>query len=169
MVKRIFLVFLALLLILILPTALYAQKGIQKEQIELPKVEVQVDHVANIFEKLKEKITFFFKFSKKDKFNYQKFILEKRLAELKYVVDSKEWQPIEETSSRYATYLGKFNEFVLKSNLGNKKEEILKVYDRHGKILEELQRNFKFESGWWLLLQHDINSTKIFSEQIKSL
>lgn len=136
---------------------------------EEAKVEFQVDHVANVIEKLTEKINLFFKFPKEGKFNYQKYLLEKRLAELKYVVDSKEWQPVEETSSRYATYLGKFNEFVVKKGLGNKKEEILKIYARHSKVLEELQRNFKFESGWWLLLQHDINSTKIFTDQFRNL
>lgn len=132
-----------------------------------PKVEIQVKHIANVIEKLTEKVTSLFKFSKEDKFNYQKFLLEKRLAELKYVVDSKEWTPVEETSSRYATYLGKFTTFVAKSNLKDKKEEILSIYERHSKVLEELQKNFEFESGWWLLLQHDINSTEIFSRQIK--
>lgn len=137
----------------------------QEPQGEI-KSKVEVDHVANIVEKFKEKMTSFFKFSKEDKFNYQKFLLEKRLAELKYVVDSKEWQPIEETSSRYATYLGNFTGFVVNNKLSNKKEEVLNMYNRHQKILEEFGRNFEFESGFWLLLQHDINSTKIFSSQI---
>lgn len=134
---------------------------------EETKTGVEVDHVANVVEKFKEKVTLIFKFSKEDKFNYQKFLLEKRLAELKYIVDGKEWDPVEETSSRYATYLGKFTEFVAKNNLKDKKEEILGMYGRHKKVLEELQKNFEFESGWWLLLQHDINSTEIFSTQLK--
>ncbi len=132
-----------------------------------PSLETEVNHVANVVEKLKEKVTLIFKFSKEDKFNYQKFLLEKRLAELKYIIDGKEWTPVEETSSRYATYLGKFTGFVAKGNLKDKKEEILSMYERHSKVLEELQKNFEFESGWWLLLQHDINSTKIFSTQVK--
>lgn len=129
------------------------------------KVETRVDHIANVFEKLGEKVALFFKFSKEEKYNYNKFLLEKRLAELKYVIDSKEWTPVEETSSRYATYLGNFNGFVIKNNLKDKEEEILGIYKRHGMVLEEMQKNFEFESGWWLLLQHDINSTKIFSSQ----
>lgn len=131
------------------------------------RLELEVDHVANVIEKFKEKVTLFFKFSKEDKFNYQKFLLEKRLAELKYIVDSKEWNPVEETSSRYATYLGKFTGFIVESNLKGKKEEILSMYGRHKLVLEELQKNFEFESGWWLLLQHDINSTEIFSSQLR--
>lgn len=142
---------------------LAAQAQVYSQQ---PRVEVEVDHVANIFEKLGEKITLFFKFSKDGKFNHQKFLLEKRLAELKYVVDSKEWDPVEETSSRYATYLGNFTYFVIKNNLKDKKDEVLSTYQRHSQVVEGLQKNFEFNSGWWMLLEHDINSTKIFSTQI---
>ena len=130
------------------------------------QVEVQVDHVANVIEKFNEKVTLFFKFSKEDKYNYQKFLLEKRLAELTYIIGNENWDPIEETSSRYATYLGNFNKFVLSNDLKDKKEEVLSIYQRHGGILEELQMNFEYDSGWWLLLQHDINSTRIFTNQI---
>lgn len=130
---------------------------------ESEELETKVTHIANVFEKLGEKVTLFFKFSKDSKFSYQKFLLEKRLAELKYVIESKEWQPVEETSSRYATYLSKFNNFVLENNLGSsKKDEIIKIYDRHSKILKELQQNFEYDGGWWLLLQHDINLIKQF-------
>lgn len=131
-----------------------------------PKVEVEVDHVAGDFEKLNEKIALFFRFSKEDKYKYQKFLVEKRLAELKYIVDSKDWDPVEVTSSRYATYLGNFNNFILENKLGNKKNELISMYERHSRILEELKRNFERDSGWWILLQHDINSTRIFSEQL---
>lgn len=131
-----------------------------------PNLKVEVNHIANVFEKLGEKVTLFFKFSKEGKAHYQEYLLEKRLAELKWVVDSKEWDPVEETSSRYATYLGNFSEFVIKNNLKDKKDEVLSTYERHEKVLEELQRNFEYDGGWWLLLQHDRNSTKIFSTKI---
>ncbi|TSC64475.1 MAG: Uncharacterized protein G01um101493_117 [Microgenomates group bacterium Gr01-1014_93] len=134
---------------------------------DMSEVEFEVNHVAKGFEKFKEKALLFFKFSKDDKYKYQKFLLEKRLAELKYVIDSKEWDPIETTSSRYTSYLGRFHDSVVKSNLKGVNEEVLSIYERHGKVLRELQKNFEFEGGWWLLLQHDINSTKIFSEKLK--
>lgn len=132
-----------------------------------PKVEVEVNHVASIVEKFKERVTLFLKFSKEDKFNYQKFLLEKRLAELKYIIDGDNWDPIEETSSRYATNLGNFNNFVVNGKLSNNKTEILNTYERHSKIIEELQRNFEFNSAFWMLLEHDINTIKIFSSKIQ--
>lgn len=134
---------------------------------DTPKVELEVNHIANVFEKFKEKATLFFNFSKDSKLNYEKYLLEKRLAELKYVVDSKEWQPVEETSSRYATYVSKFSENAIKNASKEKKEEIVGILERHEKIIEALQRNFEYDSGWWLLLQHDRNLLKMFSDRIK--
>ena len=132
-----------------------------------PQPKVEVDHVANVFEKLKERVTLFFKFSQDEKFDYQQYLAEKRLAELKYViVDSKEGNLIEETSSRYSTFLGKFTEFAVENKMTGKKEEMLKIYGEHQKILEALN-NFEYESGFWMLMMHDINSTKIYSTQIK--
>lgn len=164
MVKAIAFFLLFFYIIFSLPGVVLAQES----QTET-KTKVEVDHVANVLEKFREKVTLFFKFSKEDKYSYQKFLLEKRLAELKYVIDTKQGNLIEETSSRYSTYLGNFTDFVIKNKLTSKKEEILKMYEEHQKILDTLQINFEFESGFWLLLQHDINTVKIFSEQIKLL
>lgn len=127
---------------------------------------VEVNHVANILEKFQERVTLFLKFSNEDKASHKQYLVEKRLAELKYVVDTKKWDLIEETSSRYATYLGNFTNFTVENNLKEKKGDLVILFANHSKILEELQKNFEFESGFWLLLQHDINSTKIFTTQV---
>lgn len=132
-----------------------------------PSVEIEVDHVANVLEKFKEKVTLFFKFSNEAKIDYQKYLLEKRLAELKYVVDGPEWDPVEETSSRYATYVSKFSESAIKNASSEKKVDILNTITRHEKIIEALQRNFEYDGGWWLLLQHDRNLIKMYSDKLK--
>lgn len=134
---------------------------------DTPNVEFEVNHVANVLEKFKEKATLFFKFSKDSKLNYEKYLLEKRLAELKYVIDSKEWDPVEETSSRYATYVSKFSEGAIKNTSKEKKGEIIGVFERHEKIIEALQRNFEYDGGWWLLLQHDRNLIRMFSDKLR--
>lgn len=127
---------------------------------------VKVDHIANVFEKLKEKVTLFFKFSTDDKFNYHQSLAEKRLAELKYVIESKQGNLIEETSSRYSTYLGSFTDFTIENKLSNKEEELIKMLEEHQKILETLN-NFEYESGFWMLMMHDINATKIYSTKAR--
>lgn len=126
---------------------------------------VSADHVANVFEKLKEKVTMFFKFSQEEKFEYLAYLSEKRLGELKYVIDSKQGNLIEETSSRYSTYLGNLTEYAISHKMTNKKEELKNLYDQHQKILEQLN-TFEYESGFWLLLMHNLNITKIYATQV---
>lgn len=135
--------------------------------VEGTKFETEVSHVANVVEKFQEKVTLFFKFSKEEKYKFQKFLVDKRLSELKYVVDSKQGNLIEETTSRYSTYLGNFSEFVINKKLISKKEDILKMFETHAKILETLQENYESESVFRMLIQHDINTIKIFSDKIK--
>lgn len=129
----------------------------------------KVDHIANIRERLFERITLFFKFSPAEKVNYQKILAEKRLAELQYVIDSKKGDLIEETSSRYSTYLGRLTQQLTSSKLVSKKDEILKMLDLHSQVIEELTAKIDRDSGFWLLLQHNTNTIKLLSDQIKNL
>lgn len=130
---------------------------------------IEVNRVTNIKDRLWEKINLFFKFSQKDKINYQQELTEKRLTELKYVIDSGKGDMIEETSSRYSTYLGNLTETVMKNKMINKKQELINMLENHNKVLENLIQGMEANSGFWLLLKHDINYVKIYSDQIKSL
>ncbi|MDO8503259.1 MAG: DUF5667 domain-containing protein [bacterium] len=128
-----------------------------------------VDHVAGGVEKVKEKLTLFFNFKKEDKARYRQYLTEKRLAELKYVVDTNQIDSIEPVASRYSTYAGLLTNFVVKEEIKTKRDDLLTMFERHRQIVEELQKGFKFESGWWLMLQHNINVTKLSSDQLKTL
>lgn len=128
-----------------------------------------INSVANLRDRIFERITLFFKFSTEDNYNYQKALADKRLAELKYVVDSGQGNLIEETSSRYSSYLGRLNNYVISKKLTDKKPELLAMYNSHNQILQGLSSKFETDSGFWLLIQHDINTTKILSDQIKGL
>ncbi len=130
---------------------------------------MKVDHVATSFEKLKEKITLFLKFDKKNKVDYYEYLAEKRLAEIAYAVESNNIDLVEPTASRYSTYIGILTSFVDKNKVTDKKDDLVKMFEKHDRVLTDLQKKFKFESGWWLAIQHDINNTRIFSDKIKSL
>lgn len=130
---------------------------------------LEVTRTADLRDRLWEKINLFFKFSQKDKIDYQQQLTEKRLAELKYVIDSDKGDMIEETSSRYSSYLGNLSESVVKDKMTNKKQELLTMLESHAKVLDSLINQMEVESGFWLLLKHDINYVKIYSDQIKSL
>ena len=91
------------------------------------------------------------------------------MAELQYVVSSDNWDPIEETSSRYSTYLGRLTQYAVSHRMVSKKDELLKMYSLHEQILEDLLKNFEYNSGFWLLISHDINANRIYQNQIKEL
>ncbi len=127
---------------------------------------LKVEEVVNPIERLKEKITLFFKFSDKDKLSYQKYLVEKRLGELDLVIRRGEGDAVEEQSSRYATYVGRLGDLIASQKNVADKEQIKQMYREHLKILDTLQRNFEFGSGWWRLLENDINTVKIFIDKI---
>lgn len=130
---------------------------------------VKVDHLATKVEKIKEKITLFFKFNKLDKANYYQYLVEKRLGEMVYVIENDKIDSVEETASRYATYLGQLTDYMKKNNLLGKKDDLTKLYEAHTKKILELQKKFKYDSGWWLAIQHDLNTITILKDQTKTL
>lgn len=130
---------------------------------------IQVERVANSRDRIWERVTLFFKFSTNDKADYEKYLVEKRFAELKYAFDNGLGDYIEESSSRYSSYLGRLTELVVKNKMVDKKEEILKMFSIQMPLLEELLASQEYESGFWLLLQHNINYLRLYRDQINSI
>lgn len=136
---------------------------------EDPKPNFTVTTVESKIGKIGEKINLLLRFNKVGKVDYYSYLLEKRLAELAFVVESNDHNMVEEAASRYTTYIGIVSNFTKNKQVSEKKDDLLKQYERHGKVLEKLQSRFAANSGWWLAMQHTINSTRDFSEQLKSL
>ena len=130
---------------------------------------MKIDRISNIRDRLFEKIALFFKFSKEDKLNYYIYLQEKRLADLNFAIDQDHGDLIEELSSRYSTYIGNMVNFAVENKISNKKDGITKMMEIHKKIIGDQQKKFPFESGFWLLLQHDINTLKIFSDKLQQI
>jgi len=133
-----------------------------------PSVKVKVEKMSNIIDRFKEKITLFFKFNSDEKLDYQQQLVEQRLGELDYVIRTGQGDFIEEVSSRYAAYVGRLSESLLSSNNNVKKEQVLEMFKTHPKILAKMRDNFPANSGFWLLLQHDINTVQIYSDKIQN-
>lgn len=139
---------------------------LMKVSLSSDSASIKVDHVANVLDRLKEKITLLFKFSNEEKVNYMQELTNKRLGELVYIMTTGEGDLIEELSSRYATYISRLSTFVEEKKIDNDKINLLKTYETHLNILNNIQQNFEFESGWWILLQHDINTVKMSQEKL---
>lgn len=161
--RKIFLI-LFLALFIFLPNLAFADIN----QESTPSFKVKVEKVSNVIDRLKEKITLFFKFNSDDKLNYQQQLVEQRLGELDYVIRDGQGDFIEEVSSRYAAYVGRLSESVLSSKNNNKRGEVIRMFNNHLPILAVMRDNFPANSGFWLLLQHDINTVRIYSAKIQN-
>ncbi len=142
-------IFCAIVVMLFYINTVYAD---QTNAVDIQKV----DKVANGLDKLQEKIIFYFKFSKQDKLNYLYKLSEKRLSELQYVIDKKDYNAVEEIASRYQTYISNLSNFIISNRLDSR-DTFNNMAIKHKNILNNLQAHFPFESGWWLVIQHDIN------------
>lgn len=131
--------------------------------------ETKVDHVAGLFEKLKEKITLFFIFNKEGKADFQKNLTEKRLAELEYIMNKNDIDMLEPLASRYTTYAGNVVNFTLANRVSSKKDSLISMFQNHTQRIERLQSKIPVDSGWWLALQHGINVASSSAEKVKSL
>lgn len=131
--------------------------------------ETKVDHVAGLFEKLKEKITLFFIFNNEGKADFQKNLTEKRLAELEYVLNKNDINMLEPLSSRYTTYAGNVVNFTIANKVLTKKDSLVAMFQNHTQRIEKLQSQIPVDSGWWLALQHGINVASSSAEKIKKL
>lgn len=130
---------------------------------------IKVDHVAGGLEKVMEKVTLFLKFNKEAKTDYYQYLLEKRLAEISYVIGANNIDMVEPTASRYTTYIGVMADYMIANKVSDKKDQVTAEFGRHRKVLMDLQGKFKHDSGWWLAIQHDINSTNDFTEKLKGI
>lgn len=165
MKKIISLILLALLFVSV-PITIHADESFSSSS---SSAKLEVNGVANPIERFKEKLTSFFKFSDNDKADYNNYLLKKRFDELKYIIESGQGDRIEEVSSRYSTYLGKSSDFILNKKLKNKKDEMMQIYNQHLQELDQMQRNFEFDSGLWKLIEYDNDIIKIFSRKMSEM
>ena len=136
---------------------------------------VKVKDVSTIVDRLKEKIALFFAFSKVQKNEIYKNLLEKRLADVEYVFEDNRGDLIETTTSRYWAQIGRTKDFVLKNKQSlisgeNKKdiniEEWRGILERHILVINHLRDIIGYESPFWLLLSHDFNVLDNFRQSL---
>lgn len=129
----------------------------------------KMTHVSNLFEKVGEKIGLYFRFSNESKLDYMEKTLETRLGEIDYVFNDDRLDRLEETTSRYSTYLANIDKFIEDKKLFLKKDELKKILIRQRPYLEFRRDSLEYGSGLWMLASHAVNSNKITEERINSL
>lgn len=160
MFKRV--VFLLVLFLIIVPIV-KAQDVSNIDQLGIKKA----DHVASGFEKIQERISLFFHFTPSSKMDSYESLADKRLSELAYAVTSND-NLVEPTASRYATYISGAAEYAVGKGVSkDRKDKFVTHLDGHKKVISELQKKYKHDSGWWLAIQHDLNTIDIVGSKLK--
>lgn len=119
--------------------------------------------------RLKEKIALVLKFSNLSKTNYLEKLLERRLYELKYIVENKQIAYLENSSQRYETSAGILTEFVIAKNVKSKKEELITMFRQHQKDIEKIRDNYSYGTSEWRLVMNDFNSLEIYISKLQQL
>lgn len=117
------------------------------------------------FKRLREKVMLaLVSFSSQSKYNYQKDLLNKRLAELKYVVDNKDIANIQTTSQRYSATAGQITELVINNDLD--KRDIRNIFSSQLQVLKDIQKQFNDTTAEWRFIEHDIDYIKSYISQL---
>lgn len=137
------------------------------EQLNLPDTKINPGSfyypVKRLWEKGQEKL----QFSRQAKINFYGSLLKTRLAELNYVVEKKLLSQVQGSSERFAYYAGILTEEIVKQNKDADKKNLIKEFKNFSPFLESLRDKYEANSSFWMLVQHDINTLRILSDQLK--
>lgn len=119
--------------------------------------------------KIFEKAGLFLKFNPVSKSIYWRKLVDKRLAEMKLVVEQDRLDIFEQTSSRYSTYLGRYSNYIVSKNLTSQKKIAEQMFNKHTEILKPLRDKYEYDSGWWLMLQQNIDTIDILKKIVEEV
>lgn len=157
----------AIILILILfliPGFIFAADA---GQLQLPQTSVNPGSFYYPFKRLIEKGRERFVFSAGQKKALYTSLLNTRLAELNFVVGNRLLSEIQGSSERFSYQAGILAEEVITQNKADEKQNLIKQFELYSKFLDGLRDKYPANSSFWMLIQHDINTLKILSENLR--
>lgn len=145
--------------------SLVAFPAYAQELDRLPEVKIPPGYFLYNFERIIEKVQVNFYISPDSKVDFYKNLLQKRLAELKYVVDHGYLDEVEKSSQRVSYQVGILSDYIKNKNLNSKKDSIHKLYQESKVVLEKLRDKYQANTSFWMLIQHVINSIDFNSQK----
>lgn len=136
------------------------------DELNLPKQIVNPGDFYYPVKRLWEKILERLNLNNEVKYRYYKSLLEFRMSELGFVVKNKRLGELERASQRFAFQTGILTDYLTKHGTKEQKDEILRRFKDFEAPLDELRDHFPANSSFWMLVQHDINSLKEYSEKL---
>lgn len=161
-------IFITIVTNLFIFTLLFTQTGpsfADEGNLNLPSTTINPGSFYYPFKRLWEKGRERLSFSKQSKITFLKSQLRTRLAELEFVVEKKLLSEVQTSSQRFAYYAGVLTEELIKED--NNKKQTIEEFNKFSKFLEKLRDNYPANSSFWMLVQHDINTLRILSDQLK--
>lgn len=140
--------------------------AVEFENLNLPANYINPGDFYYLPARLWEKITEKFQFNNNSKFNYSNSLIDKRVSELGFVVKNRRLGEVQRSSERLAYEVGTLTDLLIKEGNAQKKEQLKKKIDGFFPALAELRDNFAANTSFWMLVQHDINSLKEYSEKL---
>lgn len=116
---------------------------------------VNPDSLTYPLKRFGEQAKLFFSFDERNKTAYFLSLLDTRFNELVYTINFKKTGFLNETVSRYNTFVGK-----IKLNSKNIKHEFKLKFSQNIKVLEMLRDQYPANSAYWLNIQQSIDTTR---------
>lgn len=146
-----------------------ATTGGQVELLQIKKEDINPDNGFGYFVKrLKEKIKLLSLFTNPTaKADYDLVLVNKRLAELKYVVDKKDADKIEVSSQRYSSTVGDLtNVLTSNNNLKEQKEKVKDELSKHLPLIEKLRGAYDYPTAEWRFMKQDADYLEIYLSKL---
>ena len=155
---------LAILFCFVTPSIVNAQQKLLEVREEKVNPE---DGLGFIAKRLGEKIKLiiYSPVSKKKEGLY-KNIAEKRLAELKHVVDKSDMANFEKATTRYSTTIGDWSEYINKKNLTTQKQQAIDILNEQTPVIKTLMDKFDSNTAEWRFLKQDLDYANIYISQL---
>jgi len=147
-----------LIVIFFLATVVQAK---DEQTSALPDVRIPPESFYYPIIRIIEKAQVNFYLNSDSKADFYKNLVQKRVAELKHVVDNSYLDQIERSSQRVSYQVGILTDYIVSKNLNSKKSSIIDLYKKDKIILEKLRDKYPANSSFWMLIQHIINSIDI--------
>ncbi|OGM74048.1 hypothetical protein A2382_00725 [Candidatus Woesebacteria bacterium RIFOXYB1_FULL_38_16] len=160
MLKQIFTLALLTTLFITFPSHLKAQ-DVTPEKIN------PSDSYSYSVKRLKEKLSFFFAFSKEKKYTHYQKMLDRRLSELDFILTNKDGAYIQTATQRYSAHAGKLTEFLISSKLTNHYEETINKFLKHRNYIERLSLQYDTTTAEWRFVKYDLDYLDTYTSQLK--
>lgn len=126
------------------------------------------DGFSYITKRLGEKVKLIlFSFSANGKESFYKELANRRLAELKYVIDNKDLNSFEIATIRYSTTVGEWTEHILAKKLDDKKKPAIEVLSTHTPVVEQLMQGFDGTTAEWRFVKQDADYIRIYISKLQ--